>query len=86
MTLFVQLETTRYFDVLIRSTRHCLDFQATDFVLTGLGFLARLERVLAGLGSVVCQRGTGLLMSTISKRNQKRSDIEAYYRNESKTF
>ncbi len=25
-------------------------------------------------------------MSTISKRKQKRSDIEAYYRNESKTF
>ncbi len=25
-------------------------------------------------------------MSTISKRMQKRSDIEAYYRNESKTF
>ncbi len=29
---------------------------------------------------------TGLVMSTISKRKQKRSDIEAYYRNESKTF
>ena len=27
-----------------------------------------------------------LVMSTISKRKQKRSDIEAYYRNESKTF
>ncbi len=25
-------------------------------------------------------------MSTISKRNQKLSDIEAYYRNENKTF
>jgi hypothetical protein len=25
-------------------------------------------------------------MSTISKRKDKRSDIEAYYRNESKTF
>ena len=28
----------------------------------------------------------GLVMSTISKRMQKRSDIEAYYRNESITF
>ncbi len=27
-----------------------------------------------------------LIMSTISKRKQKRSDIETYYRNESKTF
>ncbi len=27
-----------------------------------------------------------LVMSTISKRKQKRSDIEAYYQNESKTF
>ncbi len=27
-----------------------------------------------------------LVMSTISKRKDKRSDIEAYYRNESKTF
>ena len=27
-----------------------------------------------------------VVMSTISKRKQKRSDIEAYYRNESKTF
>ena len=30
--------------------------------------------------------GVVLVMSTISKRKQKRSDIEAYYRNESKTF
>ena len=30
--------------------------------------------------------GTVPVMSTISKRKQKRSDIEAYYRNESKTF
>jgi hypothetical protein len=29
---------------------------------------------------------SGLVMSTISKRKQKRSDIEAYYWNESKTF
>jgi len=27
-----------------------------------------------------------VVMSTISKRKQKRSDIEAYYQNESKTF
>ncbi len=27
-----------------------------------------------------------IVMATIPKRNQKRSDIEAYYRNESKTF
>jgi hypothetical protein len=27
-----------------------------------------------------------IVMSTISKRKDKRSDIEAYYRNESKTF
>ena len=27
-----------------------------------------------------------VVMSTISKRKQKRSDIEAYYRNESETF
>ena len=30
--------------------------------------------------------GSWVVMSTISKRKQKRSDIEAYYRNESKTF
>ncbi len=30
--------------------------------------------------------GTRIVMSTISKRKQKRSDIEAYYRNESKMF
>jgi hypothetical protein len=30
--------------------------------------------------------GTVIVMSTISKRKQKRSDIDAYYRNESKTF
>jgi hypothetical protein len=31
-------------------------------------------------------RAYRVVMSTIWKRKQKRSDIEAYYRNESKTF
>ena len=35
----------------------------------------------AGVEGELC-----VVMSTVSKRKQKRSDIEAYYRNESKTF
>jgi hypothetical protein len=40
------------------------------------------------LGWIVNTQGweATLVVSTISKRKQKRSDIEAYYRNESKTF
>jgi hypothetical protein len=37
--------------------------------------------------TVSCRQSVlGLVMSTISKRNDKPVDIEAYYRNESKTF
>jgi hypothetical protein len=33
-----------------------------------------------------CQGTTGIVMSTIPKRKYKRSDIEANYQNETKTF
>ncbi len=55
-------------------------------------FLRRSPRQLWGLCCRLNSRRTTLgtratlVMSTISKRKDKRFDIEAYYRNESKTF
>jgi hypothetical protein len=53
-----------------------------------------MKKTLSLLSDFFCPRvsdtgskfSTSVLMSTISKRKQKRYDIEAYYRNESKTF
>ncbi len=42
--------------------------------------------VIKQLCTVGSKSGQILVMSTISKRKQKRSDIEAYYRKEIKTF
>ncbi len=62
--------------------------------LGGRRFYSRREQVTAFEGGdgwragniQLLYAGWGLVMSTIPKRKYKRSDIEANYRNETKTF
>ncbi len=75
------------------SWEKCIFYLCSSEFNTSLSYIALLRvwirsdlHHFAGSGSAGTGSGSVLVMSTIPKRKYKRSDIEAYCRNETKTF
>ncbi len=89
----ITAETTMYDYILtklpeevVMSVRALVSAIEADPVKQEQSYTLMKEALLGSYGKTKWQMAYSLVMSTIPKRKHKRSDIEANYRNETKTF